>query len=140
MPVDAQSLSAALTALAEGAKLHAYQDSGGVWTIGVGHTGPDVHEGLIWTPAQMAQAFAMDEAPLLAMLTGKAPLMVAALADFGFNCGKGALHAVLTGADSIDNPKHTTDHTGKVLSNLVLRRHLESLLLQLSIDQQGANT
>jgi lysozyme len=30
----------------EGLKLNAYQDSAGVWTIGCGHTGPDVHQGL----------------------------------------------------------------------------------------------
>ena len=27
-------------------RLKAYQDEAGVWTIGYGHTGPDVHEGL----------------------------------------------------------------------------------------------
>lgn len=31
--------------------LTAYQDSKGIWTIGWGHTGPDVHEGLVWTQA-----------------------------------------------------------------------------------------
>lgn len=30
----------------EGCRLEAYQDSVGVWTIGYGHTGPDVTEGL----------------------------------------------------------------------------------------------
>lgn len=39
----------------EGEKLVAYQDGGGVWTIGDGHTGPDVHPGLVITKAQ-AQA------------------------------------------------------------------------------------
>lgn len=33
----------------EGCKLVAYQDQGGVWTIGYGHTGLDVHEGLVIT-------------------------------------------------------------------------------------------
>lgn len=31
----------------EGVRYSAYRDSVGVWTIGVGHTGPDVHEGLV---------------------------------------------------------------------------------------------
>lgn len=33
----------------EGLRLEAYRDIGGVWTIGYGHTGPDVHEGLVIT-------------------------------------------------------------------------------------------
>lgn len=31
----------------EGLRLSAYQDQGGVWTIGYGHTGQDVHDGMI---------------------------------------------------------------------------------------------
>lgn len=30
------------------------------WTIGWGHTGPDVHEGLVWTPMQADAAFSAD--------------------------------------------------------------------------------
>jgi lysozyme len=30
----------------EGGRLTAYQDGGGIWTIGYGHVGPDVHERL----------------------------------------------------------------------------------------------
>lgn len=36
----------------EGEKLCAYQDTLGVWTIGDGHTGPEVHKGLTETHAQ----------------------------------------------------------------------------------------
>lgn len=31
----------------EGLELKAYQDIGGIWTIGYGHTGPDVTEGMV---------------------------------------------------------------------------------------------
>jgi lysozyme len=31
-----------------------------VWTIGWGHTGPDVHEGLVWTRIQADDAFDFD--------------------------------------------------------------------------------
>jgi lysozyme len=34
--------------------------SGAPWTIGVGHTGPEVHAGLIWTDEQIDFAFAHD--------------------------------------------------------------------------------
>lgn len=51
-----------LTALAlrEGKKNKAYRDTKGILTIGVGHTGPDVYEGLAWTDAQIDEALAHD--------------------------------------------------------------------------------
>lgn len=49
-----------LTVWAEGDKLTAYRDTGGVLTIGKGHTGPDVHEGLVWTQAQSDAAWRAD--------------------------------------------------------------------------------
>ena len=50
----------AMTKSEEGLRLTAYKDSGGVWTIGWGHTGPDVHEGLVWTREQAEEAFQRD--------------------------------------------------------------------------------
>jgi lysozyme len=44
----------------EGLRLKAYQDSGGIWTIGWGHTGPEVHEGLVWTRDQCVEALRKD--------------------------------------------------------------------------------
>jgi lysozyme len=44
----------------EGKRNTAYLDSVGVWTIGYGHTGPDVHPGLVWTDEQVEAAFAKD--------------------------------------------------------------------------------
>lgn len=47
----------------EGVKLKAYPDpaSGAKpYTIGVGHTGPEVHLGLTWTPAQVDAALKAD--------------------------------------------------------------------------------
>lgn len=31
------------------------------YTIGIGHAGPDVYEGLVWTDAQVDSAYALDE-------------------------------------------------------------------------------
>jgi lysozyme len=42
----------------EKCRLQSYQDSGGVWTIGWGTTGPDVVEGLDWTQLTADQRFA----------------------------------------------------------------------------------
>ena len=39
----------------EGCKLFAYLDTGGVWTIGVGHTGPEVVKGLTCSMEQALQ-------------------------------------------------------------------------------------
>ncbi len=44
----------------EGCVLHAYQDRAKVWTIGWGHTGPEVREGLVWTRAQADAQFDAD--------------------------------------------------------------------------------
>ncbi len=44
----------------EGCRLLAYEDSGGVWTIGYGHTGPDVTQGLVWTQQQADDALQGD--------------------------------------------------------------------------------
>jgi lysozyme len=44
----------------EGLRLDAYADGGGVWTIGVGHTGPEVTRGLCWTRAACLEALEHD--------------------------------------------------------------------------------
>jgi lysozyme len=47
----------------EGRRNEAYPDPlthGEPWTIGVGHTGPEVHEGLVWTDEQIDAAFDAD--------------------------------------------------------------------------------
>jgi lysozyme len=44
----------------EGVRLKAYQDTKGIWTIGVGHTGPEVHPGMVITQAQCDAYLAKD--------------------------------------------------------------------------------
>lgn len=44
----------------EQCRLTAYLDQRGRWTIGWGHTGPEVHEGLVWTQAQADAALVVD--------------------------------------------------------------------------------
>lgn len=49
----------------EGRECESYPDpltGGAPWTIGIGHTGPEVYEGLIWTERQIDEAFAADVA------------------------------------------------------------------------------
>jgi lysozyme len=80
----------------EGKRNKAYLDSRGIPTIGVGHTGPEVHLGLVWTDEQVAAAFAADlvvfEAAVEACV--KVPLsghQFDALVSFSYNCGRAAL-------------------------------------------------
>jgi lysozyme len=126
-PVTVAELAAALIAVFEGCRLTAYQDSGGVWTIGIGHT-TGVAEGQVITMAQAQAFFAEDQAPLLAKVgAGKGIADAAALVSFGFNCGMGALERVMAGQATLDQFVH--DGHGNVLPGLVARRHLEETLM-----------
>ena len=49
MPRELSERGKAFLKLKEGLRLWAYLDDAGIWTIGYGHTGPEVHEGLIWS-------------------------------------------------------------------------------------------
>ena len=44
----------------EGKRNRAYLDTKGIPTIGVGHTGPDIKLGLVWTDEQVMYAFLKD--------------------------------------------------------------------------------
>lgn len=81
---------------AEACKLHAYQDSVGVWTIGIGHTGSEVHRGLVIDQAQ-ADAYLFSDATIAARrlaarvdeerLLALSDHQYAALLSFVFNLG-----------------------------------------------------
>lgn len=80
--------------LREGLKLKAYKDTKGIWTIGVGHTGPEVVEGLVITKEKAHELFQKDVAWAEdAVNLVKAPLtqnQFDALVSFVFNIGAGA--------------------------------------------------
>ncbi len=126
-----QELSAALITVFEGERLSAYQDSGGVWTIGIGHT-EGVTRGMVITHEQAIRFFSLDQASLFQQVMNRPMLEAAALLSFGFNCGHQALAKVMSGADSISNIVHTTDRHGQQLAGLVSRRRLEMALIETS--------
>ncbi len=78
----------------EGLRLTAYRDGGGTWTIGWGHTGTDVYEGLVITEAEAEALLATDIAwavdtvrrSVRVTLTGE---QRAALISLTFNIGSG---------------------------------------------------
>ena len=76
----------------EGERLTAYLDSVGVWTIGVGHTGPDVRKGLSISHEESRRLLLIDlESALDAVLSHVAVELTdnqcVALASFTFNVG-----------------------------------------------------
>lgn len=82
----------ALIAHFEGCKLKAYRCPAGKLTIGLGHTGDDVREGMTWTQEQAEEALMADlhrfEKGVLSRVT--VPLtqnQFDALVSFAYNCG-----------------------------------------------------
>lgn len=82
----------ALVRQSEGLRLAAYQDAGGKWTVGYGHTGHDVYDGLVITEAEAEELLHNDllSSQLYVNFLVKAPLtqgMFDALVDWTFNLG-----------------------------------------------------
>jgi len=125
----------------EGCRLTAYQDIAGVWTIGFGHVGKDVYEGLVWTQAQADDALLHDVNAARALLEMYSPNLangtLDALTDFVFNLGIGNYRTSTlckcvnaqdwTGAKA---QLLTWDHSnGVVIPGLLRRREAEAALI-----------
>jgi len=130
-----------LTEQFEGDVLKSYQDTGGVWTIAYGHTGPDVVAGMTCTQLQavawLTQDIAWAEREVNKLVT--IPLNqdeFDALVDFTFNCGCGnfdhsTLLAELNKGDLADAAKQFEvwcKCDGKVVAGLLRRRLAEEQL------------
>lgn len=131
--VTLPALAATLIQVFEGCKLTAYQDSGGVWSIGYGTTrinGQPVTAGMTITAEQAAEYLAKDQAGLFSMVAGRPLLEAAALVSFGYNCGAMTLQGVLRNGTHLGVFVH--DRAGNTLPGLVSRRNLEQTLIDLS--------
>lgn len=127
----------------EGEVLTAYPDpatGGAPWTIGVGHTGPDVHPGLKISKTQSQALLAADVGKFERAVNSLCPVTTQnqfdALVSFAFNCGAKNLET------STLRKKHNAgDHAGakaefakwnkanrKVMAGLTRRRAAESTL------------
>jgi lysozyme len=140
----------------EGCKLTAYRDSKGINTIGVGHTGPEVHPGLTWTQKQADDCLRRDvsaaRASLCAVLKpqalepapkGLTDAQFAAMLSFVFNMGthdkrgkpwtmwsllnKGQYDAIPGQLARFVNVRHD-DGTVEKIKGLVNRRNAEIAL------------
>jgi len=126
----------------EGCRLTAYQDIRGVWTIGFGHTGDDVYEGLTISQDQSDNLLQQD---LAKFVTGVANLLedctvtqsqFDALIDFSYNLGTHALSEStllkLIKAGDMDNAANEFprwSHAGAtVVRGLYIRRMTERYL------------
>ncbi|ADW69025.1 lysozyme [Granulicella tundricola] len=132
----------ALTESFEGVRLTAYQDQGGVWTIGYGHTGADVHSGLTITLTQAEQFLladvrhASDTVNRLVTWAGLDQMVFDSLVDFAFNAGCGAFAGSMLlkdlNAGKLAEAAHqfeAWDHvSGQVVAGLLRRRLAEEKL------------
>lgn len=134
----------------EGCRLEAYRDQGGVWTIGYGHTGPDVVQGLRWTQAQADAQLLKDRREAfnaVAHLVGDhlSPQEMEALEDFVFNLGEGDFaHSTLLrdirsgNMGAAANEFEKWDHVaGKVCAGLLARRAAEAALFRKGMQAAG---
>lgn len=122
----------------EGCKLKAYQDGGGVWTIGFGHTGPDVYAGLAVDSHAAGRLLVSDANRAAKCITDnvRVPLLqheFDALVSFTYNVGVGAfsrstLLKRLNGGDRYaaanELLKYNKDN-GMIVGGLVNRRYKE---------------
>jgi lysozyme len=138
---DYSSAGLALTRSFEGLRLAAYQDSGGVWTIGYGHTGAGVHAGQRIAEAQAEALLRADLAVAIDCVRRAVavPLTQAqfdALVDFCFNAGRGnflgssLLRCVNRGefAAAAEQFGLWVHAGGRVIPGLVRRRAAEAAL------------
>ena len=131
----------ALTEQFEACRLTAYQDQVGVWTIGYGHTGPDVTPKLTITQGQAETLLAHDVGRAADCVNKAVTIELTqnefdALVDFVFNVGTGAftgstLLRVLNAGDldAAASQFDLWDHAGgAVVAGLLRRRQAETAL------------
>ena len=138
---DYSNTGLGLTRSFEGLRLTAYQDSVGVWTIGYGHTGPEVRHGQCISEIEAETLLRSDLASAVRAVRKAIEVDLAqhqfdALVDFCFNLGRGSflasslLRYVNQGElDSAVVQFGLWVHAGsKVLPGLVRRRAAEAAL------------
>lgn len=129
----------ALTEKFEGLRLTAYQDPVGVWTIGYGHTGSDVVQGLTITEEQASILLAADVAWAVTCVNKAVKAAINqnqfdALVDFTFNLGCAAfsgstlLRKLNAGdlAGAAAEFRRWNKAGGRVLAGLTKRRQAET--------------
>ena len=143
------------TSLTEGfesCRLIAYQDSKGIWTVGWGHTGPDVYEGVTKTPEQVQLDFEDDIKWAQATVNQEVTVPITqdendALVDLVFNIGRGAFDSSTLLKDLNASQYELAaqefdkwDHCGgQVLAGLLRRRQAETALFEQGVQNANGN-
>lgn len=128
----------------EGCRLSAYPDpatGGAPWTIGYGHTGPDIYQGMTITQEQAEALLQQDvqkaaQAVNLKVSKGITQPEFDALVDFSFNCGIGNFSGstLLKKLNAGDFHGAAAEFekwdmaAGKHMAGLLRRRHAEAEL------------
>ena len=131
-----------LTEQFEGCKLNAYPDpatNGDPWTIGYGHTGAKVHQGMTITQEQAEELLMQDTQKAAAAVNAKVTGDITqeefdALVDFVFNVGAGnfAASTLLKKVNAGDIHGAAAEFekwdmaAGKHMAGLLKRRHAEA--------------
>jgi lysozyme len=132
-----------LTEQFEGCRLTAYQDQVGVWTIGYGHTGPDVTAGMTISIDAAQALLAKDVSSAADCVNNLVEVTLTqeefdALVDFVFNLGAGAFRGstMLRDLNAGDFTSAAAqfdmwDHAGgAVVAGLLRRRQAEAELFE----------
>jgi lysozyme len=127
----------------EGCKLEAYQDSKGVWTVGVGHTAPHVCESTTITIEEARRLFIADVDVAARVVNSVVQVSLTqhefdALVDLCFNIGGGAFgRSTLVRklnqkdfAGAVEEFKVWNKCGGRTLPGLAARRDKEAELFQ----------
>lgn len=128
----------ALTEAFESCRLTAYQDVKGIWTIGWGHVGPEVVEGLVWTQNQADSQLVIDlqraehmvdTCVTVTLTQGQYDALVDLAFNIGTNAEKGSTLLKLVNAGmfaAAAEEFEKWDHaSGKVVAGLLRRRLAE---------------
>lgn len=128
----------------EGLRLKSYLCPAGVWTVGYGATGPDIHPGQVVTPEWAENRLERDLMRFLPevlracpVLASETPGRLAAILDFTFNLGGARLRSstlrirvnARDWAGVAVELRKWVRGGGRVLPGLVLRRVAEAALL-----------
>lgn len=128
----------------EGFRAEAYQDTGSVWTIGYGSTGPDIVKGLVWTEEQAEFRLELDldraqkQAQNLLKRNQISSDSLDALTDFVYNLGARSLETshllqCVNSGDDIGAAKAflAWDHVAQAEIKGLLIRRLEEAAMYL---------
>ena len=134
----------------EGCELTAYRDVAGVLTIGYGHTGPDVFEGMTISKAAAEDLLALDMAWAIEAVDSSVTVPItetqrAALVSLTYNIGAGAWRKS-TALKRLNNRNYAgageailwwNKAGGKVVQGLVNRREAERALFMRDVVQES---